>query len=446
MSSLYRALVVVTVVGSLGTLAFIQVTASAADVKAKKAVMARRPVAARPVPPAKGPLPPVADFDNGTDSQFAEGLTLPTDHSKKRALDAAQELMEEENWDAAIDVLNDLLDHSKEDVFIEVRHKDGKGSDPISLRVKANELLGSMPAEGLEEYEVKCGGRAKSLLADAKKDNDRKLLAEVALKYQHTEAGAEAANLLGTYYLDRGEYVTADRCFAQLLGHHTADKLKPITLLKAALAFRRADDKGNAQKAWEMLSKKLSREELRIGDEAASLDQLQQILDRASPTTQLARNDVPYWGGNPSRSAQYTGGTPYLVTQWDQPTIRESQTKTWVEQGVQARERLGQPVVPAFFPVAATVQSDTGPMPLLIYRSYWGVHAVELRTGKLYWESVLPQGMDFLVKDSQKMGVLNQWWNFYQQLNSQSILFENSTLGMISTDGTSVYAVDDLAL
>ncbi|HEV3258768.1 MAG TPA: PQQ-binding-like beta-propeller repeat protein, partial [Gemmataceae bacterium] len=108
--------------------------------------------------------------------------------------------------------------------------------------------------------------------------------------------------------------------------------------------------------------------------------------------------------------------------------------------------QVGQPVVPAFFPVAATVQSDTGPTPLLIYRSYWGVHAVELKTGKLYWESILPSGMDVLVKDSQKMGVLNQWWNFYQQLNSQSILFENSTLGMISTDGTSVYAVDDLAL
>src|SRR5205085_797618 len=111
---------------------------------------------------------------------------------------------------------------------------------PKKPAVAAAKAAGAHPIQIAESFSAPTDRKA-----DRKKKEDTKLLAEVALSYQHTRAGAEATDLLGTYYLDRGEYATADRCFAELLGHHRAAKLKPITLFRAALAFRHANDRDN---------------------------------------------------------------------------------------------------------------------------------------------------------------------------------------------------------
>ncbi|HEV3259042.1 MAG TPA: PQQ-binding-like beta-propeller repeat protein [Gemmataceae bacterium] len=367
------------------------------------------------------------------DSEITDGLTVPTDAKAARALKVAEGSIHKQDWEAAIEILQGILDQ-EDNSLVRLTRKDENGEvrvEWVSRHRAADRLIGAMPAKGLEVYEQTFGAEAASLLDEAKKKkNDQKRLADVALKYQHTQAGAEAINLVGTYHLDRGEYVTADRCFAALLAHHTADQLKPITLFKAALAFRHAHDADNGRKAWKRLAAKVGKDGLRVGNRTLSVDELRRQLDRV-------RAEQPQQGGGP----------PYLdEMQWQQPTIRESQTKTWVEQGVQSLEQVGQPVLPAFFPITATARTDAGRVPLVMYRSYWGVHAIDLKTGKLYWESILPSGIDVLVKDSQKMGVLKEWWKLYKQTRSQSILFENSTLGMISTDGTRVYAVDDLAL
>src|SRR5262249_47963320 len=155
-----------------------------------------------------------------------------------------------------------------------------------------NRLIGTMPREGLEVYELRFGHEAKKLLNDAKTKNDPELLARVETRYLHTEAGTEAANLLGTYHLDRADYVKAALGFKQLLGLPDADKLSPITYLKAALAFRRTEDRISADNAWKQLAK-LHPEGLRIGDRTVPLDQVQQELDRVGEGQSTARLDWP---------------------------------------------------------------------------------------------------------------------------------------------------------
>src|SRR5579884_1083131 len=233
----YRPMVVLTATGLFGALCLWQ-AASAQDVKKAPRLIAQRParpaILVKPMIPA-APGAKAADADSGQD-QFAEGLTLPTDRRKRLALQAARDYMDQEQYDKAIEVLENLLTRSKEDVFVDIKHKE-KGrtvTEPRSLFHEADRLLGSLPPDALDSYELQYGGRAKALLEEARKHGDRKLLAEVALKYHHTKAGAEAANLLGTLYLDRGDYVTADRSFDSLLHHRHADKLSPMTLLKAA--------------------------------------------------------------------------------------------------------------------------------------------------------------------------------------------------------------------
>ena len=384
----------------------------------------------KPAPEAKAPV--------GPEVEISDNLVLRADGKAARALRAAEGAIELQAWEAAIEILQALLDQ-EEDVFVKLSRKDEKGQVTVawvSRHAMANRLIGSMSAKGLEVYEQTFGPEAAAVLDQARKaKDDRKLLADVAVRYQHTRAGAEAIDLLGTYYLDRGEYVTADRCFAQLLEDHRAGKLKAVTLYKAALAFGRAGDDDNGEKAWKLLTARVGKDGVRVGKGRFSVAELRKELDKVRP-------DQP----------RQSGGTPYLDdVQWNQPTIRENQTRTWVEQGVSSLEMVGQPVLPAFFPIAATPRTDQGRVPLVVYRSYWGVHAIELKTGKLYWETQAVWSMDHMLgkedsSSAQKLAVLDEWWSVYQQSRSQSVLFDNSALGTLSTDGTRVYAVDDLAL
>src|SRR5262249_40867443 len=158
--------------------------------------------------------------------------------------------IKEEAWGEAARQLQWLLDR-KEDAFLQVP-RPGPGGEVLqwtSVRAEANRLLGGLPEKGLEFYELQYGEPAKRALNEAKKKGDPHLLAEVALCYFHTEAGAEATNLLGTYHLDRGRYLMAALCFERLLfpGGTAAEPpassprrrvvSNPLTLFKAALAF-----------------------------------------------------------------------------------------------------------------------------------------------------------------------------------------------------------------
>src|SRR5215468_2011522 len=113
-----------------------------------------------------------------------------------------------------------------------------------------------MPAKGLEFYELQNGARARADLVQAKQAGDRQLLALVSQRYFHTAAGAEATDLLGTYRLDRGDFRMAALFFERLLSHHLAEKLSPMTLYKAALAFRCTGDQAKADGVWKQLTKK----------------------------------------------------------------------------------------------------------------------------------------------------------------------------------------------
>ncbi len=144
--------------------------------------------------------------------EMTDALSMPTDRKAEKSIQAAQDLIKEESRGQAASILQKLLE-SKEDIFVEVerRTKGPDGKEQVtrqrtSLRVEANRLLGTMPAKGLEFYELQNGARAKADLAQAKQAGDRQLLALVSQRYFHTAAGAEATNLLGTYRLDRGDY------------------------------------------------------------------------------------------------------------------------------------------------------------------------------------------------------------------------------------------------
>jgi outer membrane protein assembly factor BamB len=381
---------------------------------------------------------------------FSDAITFPTDRKAKTSLNLAEDFIKEQSWGEAARILQSLLE-SKEDVFVEVQ-RDGKPSR-ASLWREANRLIGAMPPKGREFYELQYGARAKARLAEAKAKSDPKILAEVALRYLHTDAGAEAANLLGTHYLDRGDYPMASVCFERLLQHEKGNQLTPITLFKAALAFRRAGQDADAEQTWVRLSRG-ARNGVLIAGENVSLERIRKEWNRLTDSRAQTAAHLSSWlmfKGDPSRSAQGNGSAPFLEVKWMQSTFSpvsssggHPQTEQWVTQALKQQEER-QPAIPAFFPIATTTQTSKESLPIVVYRSHYGIHAVDLRNGKLFWESPSFGSLDKIADDPGKKMQLDYWLPLYLNSNP-GLLFENSTIGTLSADQSRVYAVDDLAL
>lgn len=453
MSSTCRVFGVIGVVGLAGALAVVdaqaQVKVQVLPAAVPVQVAQLRAVKIRPGIGAVPEQDPMVNAD-------AAAISFPKDTRAKKKLEAAADFIKESAWADATHVLQSLL-NQPEDVFVEVERvsDDGKTRTTFytSIRNEANRLLGTMPAQGLEVYELQFGAKAKDRLDEARKSGDPAIYADVAQRYLHTKAGSEATGLLGTYYLGRGQPVMAVNCFERLLGKESF-KPTPLFLVKVALAYHRCGEKGKAEKMVERLAK-LSPAGVRIGDQQIAIDDLQKDLNNVSTTGLVfSRFDHPMFKGGPSRSVLSYGDKPFLdedTKKWVQPMIRQEQTKAWVDQAVKLQEeRQRTAVLPAFFPIAATTTNDKDEkLPLVVFRSYFGVHAVNANNGKLVWEQDSDYSVDNLVNPQRsggKLVQLNQWVPMYQGGGHLSLIYENSTLGTLSTDNNLVYFIDDLAL
>jgi outer membrane protein assembly factor BamB len=464
MSSSRRAVVVLVGMGFASTLTFFQTPLTAGEDKVLPPLVegakriARQQVIQVQAAPAAQPVPAgvmVGAKKDDKKNAATDPVTLPTDRKAKQSISLARDMIENKLWSDATLVLQKLLD-TQEDLFVEV---DRNGVNHwVSLHGEANRLLSTMPPQGRQFYELQFGALAKARLAEARAKSDEKILGEVAKRYQQTEAGAEANKLLGAYYLDRGEFNAAALCYNQLLGPKKPDKLSPITLFKATLAFQRAGEifkgkegevwKQKADQTWKQLAL-AARNGLRINDQTVSVDQLRAELDRfRGQDVVVSASDWVVFKGNTSRSAQGNGSAPFLEARWFYPTWVQEATHQWLDQALKYQEEHNTPVLPGFFPIAVTVHNDKGSLPLLVYRSHWGIHARNLnKDGKLEWDAPSNWSIDRIVEDTDKKLTADQWqWPTLYLNTHPNLLYENSTIGTLSTDGKYVFLVEDLEL
>ncbi len=198
---------------------------------------------------AKGPAvpdgsPPAAQFS---------AIKFHENENFRKYLNVARECIRDKEWQQGTTALQLILD-AKEDSYAQVTEIDPSGKKVprwISVKFEANNLLGSMPEEGLDVYEQRFGAPAKNKLQAAKANSDRELLAEVAQRYLHTKAGIEANDLLATYFMDRGQFFMAALRFEKMFAMNPERvKVDDLTLFKAALSYRRAGDTKNADSLW----------------------------------------------------------------------------------------------------------------------------------------------------------------------------------------------------
>src|SRR5262249_35463933 len=149
----------------------------------------------------------------------------------------------------------------------------------------------------------------------------------------------------------------------------------------------------------------------------------QQEIERNAATDAGLTYDWPMFRGGPSRSVVVSGSAPYLQERrWQASTIpdRSPTTKQWLTDALkQRREEDRGPR--AFFPVGGGAK--------LIYRSYEGAHAVDVKTGETLWTSRAVNSLDGIIGNTgtgpEKRLRVSEWYTLYKQGN-YPILFENS--------------------
>jgi hypothetical protein len=371
----------------------------------------------------------------------AYGVRPLTDDKGTKKLAAAQDYIKEESWAKAARILQSLLD-AEQDSFVQLPHTapaDNQIPTWVSVKAEANRLLGTLPAKGLQEYEWLYGPVGATLLKEAREKNSDLLLAEAARRFLWTQAGGEAARLLASRHVAAGRLAAAASLFEELLRRQDQGAWSPETLYDATRAFRRAGDKDHAEQTWRRLRDKAEGGKLRIGDQARTVAELEAELDKAPPAPRTA-DGWPVYRGDAAHSGRGTGDKPFMEKRWAMPTIKEEATKNLVvEQAVKATVNRLQPVLPAFFPIAADGK--------LIYRSYGALVAADLKTGKVAWEGFPAGALEKLLDPREnKVQWVLQWADAYMKMAKPEMLYENSVVGTLSTDNARVYVVDDLFL
>ena len=387
-----------------------------------------------------------------------ERFRLEVDSGLSAKLDAARDAVKAEDWDKAVAVLQQLLDLNEE------RMAEVGGDQhprPVGARAEAGRLLAGLPAAGKKAYQSAQGQRAADLLKEGIKDKDETKIAEVVYRFLHTDAGPEALEALAGLHYDAGRYHLAALCYERLLGRRDEAKWAPATLFRAADAWRRVGDKGRAGLAGKRLLERLGGDGLRIGDRKLDRDEVRKQL--AEPAE--ANRDWPMFGGDAGRSAQRDGGMPFLRYDWVTPTLvpfgEDLHSGRTFKEKLEAlfklaSDRLAQvnlPVLPPQFPVTAavTLKTDGKKHSLVVFRTHSGIVACDMAGGKMVGRTPIKGTLEWMMSDAGRENFLRQWTQAYTGVAGQpgsrpGILFENTTIGTLSTDGEYAYTVEDLAV
>ncbi len=338
-------------------------------------------------------------------------------------------------WKQATAYLQRIL-KSDQDAF--TLREDGSWG---SIHREALALLGKFPPEERQAYQAQYEGIAGRELEIALRDGDATQLITVATRYLYTPSGQRAANLVGSRYLDRGEFGLAKRWFDLLRSSGAAITQSPAWQAKAALADKFAGalavGGGPADAGINVdLSARLGGLEQKIAHWLEIV-----ALPRVSETF-LDEWLQPF--GTSSRTGRSAEGHPILLSRWHEPLTHSHRIQKQVKRLV---EDFGDQNL-AMISNIAPVTSDGK----IVFRTLRGVQVLDSETGAAVWETQdrVPAEQLLTGSSSKRMNRFGR-----QPFRSSSggassslsqLLFENANFGIISSDGRLLFVIEDLAV
>jgi outer membrane protein assembly factor BamB/tetratricopeptide (TPR) repeat protein len=392
-------------------------------------------------------------------------VSLLVDAKWERRLAVARDYIEEKDWRQAVQLLQSALELPG-DVLVNVKRpeKDGtKITTRVSLHDEAERILRGMPAEGIAFYRAAYKETAENLMKEARAKDSSDLYGRIAERYLLTEFGPGALELhakgefraghpslawrlrLGSEVEagrppSPGHLFRAARALDRLIAFHgKLEALSQQQLIMAAVVYRTIGDPAKIDAVWKVFDLKVAKEKLYLGDP--------RTVDQVRAETHASTN-WPMLGGDPSRAGLTAGTMPYLGKVWEQSMFNEDSkglARDWIRKALVALDDRKNAAISAFTPI--TVYADVpgkGRKQLMIYRSHWGIHAVDVRTGLMMWDADCPLSLEKMYAEPATLQAIDNWKQQYAAAGMLHVVLENSIIGSLTTDGERVYAVDDL--
>jgi outer membrane protein assembly factor BamB len=392
-------------------------------------------------------------------------ISLPVDVKWEHRLVVVRDYIHAKRWAQAIQLLQTALDQPG-DVYVNAKRKGKDGqvvAARMSLRDEAERIMREVPAEGLAFYRAANKEAAESLMKEAKALDSTDLYGLIAKRYLFTEFGPEALELqasgefvAGHPYLawrlrlgpqveagrmPRAEHLLrAARAFDRLVGYRgQLEALSQQQLVMAAAVYRAIGDRAKIDAIWKVLDLKVAKEKPYLRG-LLTLDQIRAEIEASVSWSMI--------GGDPSRAGQTTGAMPYLGRVWEQSMFNEDSrgvAQDWIRKALASLEDRRNAAIPAFTPVAVSAEVPRkGRSRLAIYRSNWGIHAVDVKTGLMMWDADCPWSLEKMYQEPRTLQAIDNWKQQYQNLGMLHVVLENSIIGSLTADGQRVYTVDDL--
>lgn len=318
-----------------------------------------------------------------TENADPGSVSFSTDRQLMLDLDRANKYIADERFADAVVMLETILRHPTDHFF----KPDNEKNYYRSLKSEARRILGSLPEDGREQFELHFASTAERLLKEAIAQGDLTKLSETARVYFHTPSGFEATWLFGRSCLDHGQPIAAAMNFQLLLETPAARELyEPGLSPLLALAWWRGGQTDRALSVLQQLRER-SPAGFRWNNELVAWhqptdDAHQWVARLFGEHRNPAEAGVMSWGvfrGNAARNVRTNIGSPLLNPRWevqlnDTNDAATSASQSQVERQLNTANRLGMPI---FHPLAV---SNT-----VLLQKQQQLLGIDFRTGKLKW-------------------------------------------------------------
>jgi outer membrane protein assembly factor BamB len=392
-----------------------------------------------PVARPKAKVEEPAEAEEPPENTFAAA-----DRATLQQLGRAREAIGQGRYGEALEGLADVL-QAGEDYFF---RPDRKQPVYRSLKAEARRLIGQMPREGRDLYEIRAGADARAMLERSLGAGNCAGLAKVSGRYFHTQAGYEATFLLGLWHLDHGSPLAALLTLKRLLEvPQGGERFEPALSLAAASGALQAGMPDEAARILLALRQRHSEFALLIGGQPApwfaSEGEVAGWLGRLAGTPQgppaVESDRWTMFRGDPARNAATAGGAPLLSMKWRVPvTDDDAHAETALQQLQQSYRRHGVLLAPSIHPL---VVDD-----VVLVRTVRKLLAIEFATGRRKWDIPADDPLETLEGRNQvdPFGQGNPVPMRWALLGQR--IWEDVAYGTLSSDSRLVFSIEDLGV
>jgi outer membrane protein assembly factor BamB len=374
------------------------------------------------------------------------GRFIQAPRSVQQQLREAEQALAEDRYSDAVVRLGDLLsleneeiddmDLAGQDFFLDIDESRAAGR-PVrdSLMRTARRMIGQLPLNAQETYELRYGPLARKLLTEAAASRDWEQVRDVRRKYFHTKAGYEASAILTQNELFGGHPLAASLLLDDVVVwpravSHLGNGV--LTLHAAAARLARRDLPSLAASSGRAVT--IGGQSDSIPDSSELEPWLDQRVGRLDDFAGGERTDYPMFGASPSRNGVSSGQLPLSNLRWMLDTTASPRQERSVRQVAEELATTGKLPPPSWTPLRVGDQ--------LLMRTTERLVGVDYRTGKRIWVYPWESNYEYFDEEDASLDGMPGEKRPGDLLTQR--VWNDLPYGRVTTDGTRAYLLDDL--